>query len=145
MKRLVLDPTTEATGFYVQDNENENRQSEFGGSIGGPIVKNRLFFYGSYSPRIEKRDNLYNFTDATSTFGNEIWRQQAFGKLTYSQGRVTANWSTLWTPTTSDGSSSDTTARPPTRPTPRSPPTSRTARSAMRSIRSTPAAPWTSA
>ena len=31
VKRLVLDPTTEATGFYVQDNENENRQSEFGG------------------------------------------------------------------------------------------------------------------
>ena len=104
VKRLVLDPTTEATGFYVQDNENENRQSEFGGSIGGPILKNRLFFYGAYSPRVEKRDNLYNFTDATSTFANEIWRQQAFGKLTYSQGRVTANWSTLWTPTKSDGS-----------------------------------------
>ena len=104
VKRLVLDPTTEATGFYVQDEENDNRQSEFGGSIGGPIVKNRLFFYGSYSPRVEKRDNLYNFTDATSTFGNEIWRQQAFGKLTYQQGRVTANWSTLWTPTDSDGS-----------------------------------------
>ena len=104
VKRLVLDPNTEATGFYVQDNENKNRQSEFGGSIGGPILKNRLFFYGAYSPRVETRDNLYNFTDATSTFDNEIWRQQAFGKLTYSQGRVTANWSTLWTPTKSDGS-----------------------------------------
>ena len=45
-----------------------NRQSEFGGSIGGPIVKNRLFFFGAYSPRVEKRDNLYNFTDGTSTF-----------------------------------------------------------------------------
>jgi hypothetical protein len=104
VERLVLDPTSEATGFYVQDNENENRQSEFGGSIGGPILRNRLFFYGSYSPRLEKRDNLYNFTDGSSTFSNEIWRQQAFGKLTYQQGRVTANWSTLWTPTDSDGS-----------------------------------------
>ena len=104
VQRLVLDPTSETTGFYVQDNENENRQSEFGGSIGGPILKNRLFFYGAYSPRVENRDNLYNFTDASSTFNNEIWRQQAFGKLTYSQGRVTANWSTLWTPTKSDGS-----------------------------------------
>ena len=53
VKRLVLDPTTEATGFYVQDDENKNRQSEFGGSIGGPILKNRLFFYGAYSPRVE--------------------------------------------------------------------------------------------
>jgi hypothetical protein len=71
VKRLVLDPTTEATGFYVQDQENDNRQSEFGGSIGGPVVKNRLFFYGSYSPRKEQRDNLYNFTDGTSTFSNQ--------------------------------------------------------------------------
>ena len=104
VKRLVLDPTSEATGFYVQDDENKNRQNEFGGSLGGPILRNRLYFFGSYSPRVEKRDNVYNFTDATGTFGNEIWRQQAFGKLTYNQGRVTANWSTLWTPTKSDGS-----------------------------------------
>ena len=104
VQRLVLDPTSEATGFYVQDNENKNRQSEFGGSIGGPILKDRLFFYGAYSPRVENRDNLYEFTDGTGTFDNEIWRQQAFGKLTYSQGRVTANWSTLWTPTESEGS-----------------------------------------
>ena len=51
--------------FYVQDHENKNRQSEFGGSIGGPILVDRLFFFGSYSPRNEKRDNLYNFTDGT--------------------------------------------------------------------------------
>jgi hypothetical protein len=104
VRRLVLDPTTEATGFYVQDQENNNRQSEFGGSLGGPILKNRLYFFGSFSPRVENRENVYNFTDAPGTFNNEIWRQQAFSKLTYNQGRVTGNWSTLWTPTTSDGS-----------------------------------------
>src|SRR5688572_21045035 len=56
VKRLILDPTTERTGFYVQDEEQPNRINEFGGSIGGPIVRDRLFFYGSYSPRNEKRD-----------------------------------------------------------------------------------------
>ena len=135
VKRLVLDPTTEATGFYVQDNENKNRQSEFGGSMGGPIVRNRLFFYGSYSPRVENRDNVYNFTDATDTFNNEIWRQQAFGKLTYSQGRVTANWSTLWTPTKSDGSIFGYNGAAPKASSTPSRRSSRTARAVMRSIR----------
>ena len=59
VKRLVLDPTTEATGFYVQDHENKNRQSEFGGSIGGPILRDRLFFYGSVlAARREPRQPL---------------------------------------------------------------------------------------
>ena len=67
--------------------ENKNNQSEFGGSIGGPIVKNRLFFFGSYSPRVENRDQLYNFTDGTEHLrSTQIWRQQAFGKLTYAAG-----------------------------------------------------------
>jgi hypothetical protein len=104
VKRLVLEPSLENSAFYVQDRENENRQSEFGGSIGGPILSDRLFFFGSYSPRVENRDNLYNFTDGSGTFSNKIWRQQAFGKLTYANRRVTANWSTLWTPTKSEGS-----------------------------------------
>ena len=53
MKRLVLDPVDEVTAFYVQDDKQPNHHNEFGGSIGGPIVKDRLFFFGSYSPRIE--------------------------------------------------------------------------------------------
>jgi hypothetical protein len=104
VQRLILEPLQEQTAFYLRDEENTNNQSEFGGSIGGPILPDRLFFYGSYSPRIEKRENLYNFTDATSTFSNSITRQQAFGKLTYANRRLTANWSTLWTPTRSKGS-----------------------------------------
>jgi hypothetical protein len=104
VQRLVLEPVQERTAFFVRDQENSIRQSEFGGSIGGPILANRLFFFGSYSPRVENRENLYNFTDASGTFDNETWRQQAFGKLTYANQRVTANWSTLWTPMTSNGS-----------------------------------------
>ena len=30
---------------------------EFGGSIGGPIVSDKLFFFGSFSPRVNVRDN----------------------------------------------------------------------------------------
>jgi hypothetical protein len=104
VKRLVLEPQQERNAFYIQDAENSNRQSEFGGSIGGPLVPNRLFFFGSYSPRVETQENLYNFTDNAGTFSREIWRQQAFGKLTYAHRRMTANWSTLWTPARAEGS-----------------------------------------
>lgn len=104
VQRLILEPQLEERAYYQRDQENSNVQNEFGGSLGGPIVPDRLFFFGSYSPRMEKRENLYNFTDGQGTFSNKISRQQAFGKLTYAGRRLTANWSTLWTPATSKGS-----------------------------------------
>jgi carboxypeptidase family protein/TonB-dependent receptor-like protein len=103
VKRLVLDPVTEKTAFFIQDAEQSDHQNEFGGSLGGPIIKDRLFFYGAYSPRNERRTNSYNYTDGTNDIDREIWRQQAFGKLTFAARRLTANWSTLWTPTKATG------------------------------------------
>ena len=103
VKRLVLDPIGDRTAFYIQDKEMPNRHNEFGGSLGGPIVRDRLFFYGAYSPRNEKRENEYTFTDGTSGIDRSIWRQQAFGKLTYAMPRGSANVSTLWTPTKATG------------------------------------------
>jgi len=103
VQRLVLDPTTEKTAFYVQDREQPNTRSEFGGSIGGPIVRNRLFFFASYSPRNEQRTNEYAFTDGTGDIKRSIWDQQAFGKLTYSQSRLSVNGSVLWTPSRAAG------------------------------------------
>jgi hypothetical protein len=100
VKRLVLDPTTERTAYYIQDKEQEKKNNEFGGSIGGPIVKDRLFFYGSYSPKNEKRTNNYNFAGGTSgDIPRDTWQQQAFGKLSYASRRLNASFSTLWTPT----------------------------------------------
>jgi len=104
VKRLVLEPNQEKTAFYTQDSEDKIRAQEFGGSLGGPIVKDRLFFFGSYSPRNENRKADYHYTDNTSnSITRDIWRQQAFGKLTYATPRLNANGSVLWTPTFADG------------------------------------------
>ncbi len=104
VQRLVLEPNTEKTAFFTQDNEDNYRAQEFGGSLGGPIVHNRVFFFGSYSPRNDNRKRDYNYTDNTSnTIARDIWQQQLFGKLTYATPRLTANGSVLWTPTTASG------------------------------------------
>jgi hypothetical protein len=103
VKRLVLDPLTENSSSYVQDKEQSNKTNEMGGSVGGPILKDRLFFYGAYSPRNQKRTNTYNFTDGTSDIDRSVWTQQTFGKLSFASRRVTASWSALWTPTKADG------------------------------------------
>ncbi|OFW03127.1 MAG: hypothetical protein A3I61_01080 [Acidobacteria bacterium RIFCSPLOWO2_02_FULL_68_18] len=103
VKRLVLDPIGDRTAFYVQDEECQCAVNEFGGSLGGPIVRDRLFFFGAYSPNNERRTQPYRFTDGSTDMSRDIWRQQAFGKLTYAMRRGSASWSALWTPTKADG------------------------------------------
>ena len=105
VKRLVLDPVTENFAQFSQDQEDPDHRNELGGSIGGPIVRDRLFYFGSYSPRFGRRTNSYLFNNGTET--GDIERTdtstQAFGKLTYSGRRITASGSALYTPTTSKG------------------------------------------
>ncbi len=104
VKRLVLNPATEATARYIQDEKSPNHINEFGGSIGGPLVKDKLFFYGSYSPRNDRRTNTYNFTQGgAKDVERNIWTQQLFGKVSAASRRVNATYSLLWTPTKAEG------------------------------------------
>jgi hypothetical protein len=105
VKRLVLDPVDDITVSYQQDTKAPDHRNEIGGSLGGPLVKDKLFFFGSFSPRFISRTNTYHYSNGTET--GDITRdqtlQQLFGKVTYSHSRFTASGSALWTPTTSTG------------------------------------------
>jgi carboxypeptidase family protein/TonB-dependent receptor-like protein len=103
--RLVLSPNDDTTVFHVQDEKQKNNRSEVGGSIGGPIVKDHLFFFGSVSPQFVKRTNNYLFSSGTEPGSISLDQKnyQAFGKVTYAVGRVQANGSVLMTPTRSKG------------------------------------------
>ena len=101
VERLVLSPVDEKTVQYWQDDKVSDVRQEFGGSIGGPIVRDRLFFFGSFSPRINVRDNLYRFSNGAEEGSIERTSKfvQAFGKVSAGSRRVNAYVSSLFTPT----------------------------------------------
>ncbi len=103
--RLVLSPVDDKTVSYVQDDKQSDHRNEFGGSLGGPIVKDRLFFFGSVSPRLVRRTNAYLFSNGTEpgAIAQEQTLTQAFGKVSYASRRVNAYGSVLYTPTRSTG------------------------------------------
>ena len=105
VKRLNLNPNDDITVGYIQDEKQPSTSNEIGGSLGGPIVRDRLFFFGSISPRYVSRTNTYGFRNGLET--GDITRDQtlmsAYGKVSYASRRLNAYFGTLVTPTTSKG------------------------------------------
>src|SRR3954464_10846481 len=97
VQRLQLSPLDDTTVLNVQDDKQPNNRNEVGGSIGGPILRDHLFFFGSASPRFISRTNNYLFSNGTEpgSISQDQTATQMFGKLTYSSGRVQANGSVL--------------------------------------------------
>ena len=105
VQRLQLSPIDDTTVLTVQDRKQKNNRNEIGGSIGGPIIHDKLFFFGSASPRFINRTNNYLFSNGTEpgSIPQDQTATQAFGKVTYSARRVVANGSVLYTPVRSTG------------------------------------------
>lgn len=111
-KRLVLNPFTESTptpeARYFQDDKFLRDNHELGGSLGGPIVKNHVFFYTAFSPRWLNRRQDYMFTE-TDPSGNPFYtpgnmsrtfrQMNWFNKISIEPtSRLRMNFSYLYTP-----------------------------------------------
>jgi hypothetical protein len=105
VERLVLNPADDVSVSYIQDAEQPNKVHDVGGSIGGPILRDKLFFFGSWSPRYTRAAQTYTFSGGdTDTIDREQTFNSAFGKVNYDPtNRLRSSFSVLWTPTTSEG------------------------------------------
>jgi hypothetical protein len=82
---LRLKPTNSREAEYVTYPEDEYTLTEPGFSLGGPIVKDRLWFFGSFLASLQDTDRTVTFrsTGATATFNRK-------DKTYYSSNNVTA-------------------------------------------------------
>src|SRR6185503_7385910 len=103
--RLQIDPATQNSAQVLQDDAQDYKRNEFGGTIGGPIVRDHLFFFGSLSPRIENLTRDYTMSNGqTVPVSRDRTTQSAFGKVTYSPiSRLQLNLSGLYTPDKAEG------------------------------------------
>ncbi len=66
VKRLLMDPNDLVTVTYEQDKKQKPNQNEFGYSLGGYFIKNKLYFFSAASPRWVKSERLYLTSDNKS-------------------------------------------------------------------------------
>ena len=54
--RSISSATTDSTRELFRAEKDSLRRQQFGGTLGGPMIQNRLFFFGGYQGKVEKTD-----------------------------------------------------------------------------------------
>ena len=106
-KRLQIDPFTQASATYIQDSKQQRDNHEFGGALGGPIVKNKLWFFTAISPQYVRQsvDYLLDNGKTPGTMSRKAYSQSWFNKLSFDpSSRVRTNFTYLNTTSRLTGS-----------------------------------------
>jgi hypothetical protein len=106
VKRLVLDPRDDKTVSYVQDNKDPRHTTEAGFTLGGPFVKDKVFFFAAFTPQWVRQTRNTGWTYGTDkdSYQKKERYMNAFGKVSWDPiSKVRTNFSYLWTPVSSTG------------------------------------------
>ena len=106
VQRLLLSPSDQITTKYHQDVKQKNNSHEFGYTLGGYLVKNRVYFFSAASPRFNRRTNDYKFSNGKDpgSLSQKSLNNLVFEKLSFDITKnLRGNAFFLWTPTASTG------------------------------------------
>ena len=88
-----------AVAEFIKPKEDDYRMFYPTGTIGGPIVKNRLFFFGSISPEFEHTDRNVAYASGARAYVQDISRFYGLGRLDYQPTqKLQLNSSYIWSP-----------------------------------------------
>jgi hypothetical protein len=108
-KRMAIDLATKYTlapsWNYIYDTKSPNNNYDAGGTFGGPIMKDKLFFFTSFAPTWQRRTVRYNFSDGPGTMDRKALFMSWFNKIDFNPtSRIRTNFTWLYTPTYLTGS-----------------------------------------
>ena len=90
---------------YIYDTKPTNNSHDAGGSLGGPILKDKLFLFSSFAPTWQRRTVTYNFADGPGTMDRKALFMSWFNRIDYNPtDRIRTNFTWLYTPTYLTGS-----------------------------------------
>ncbi|MBI2818606.1 MAG: TonB-dependent receptor [Acidobacteria bacterium] len=115
IKRLLLDRDNLVDVTSPQDDKQGDNLHEFGGSLGGYFVQDKLWFFAAASPqwRRQSRDYLFSNGAERGTIKQKSLSQNLFGKISYDPFvRMRTYFTWLYTPSASTGRLPDYDAGP---------------------------------
>jgi hypothetical protein len=102
--RNRVDPIGLIDVKQIQDDKIKDHVNEVGGSLGGYLIKNKLYFFTSFSPIIRHQEANINFSDGASTFTSSRPSYSLFNKLSWDPtSRIRTNFSWLYTTYRAEG------------------------------------------
>lgn len=103
--RLLMDPTNLTTISNVQDYKSTNNNHEAGYTLGGRIIRDKLFFFSAASPQYQHRELPYWTSDNQRvTLNSDATYMQAYNKLSFTPFRwMSGNVGWLYTPSHQEG------------------------------------------